>query len=212
MDELSDRAACLEPAADSGLVEEIRRVLRSSEEPLTLARIRVALPPEFRSLPVESLAEALERQVAANVLLIFPRYRSRQERYWDRPLRVHLEQLLHSALRERPCTWSELRKRLPGYARRLVEPVLEELLAKGKLFRYPPVSSRKGPRYGLEPPDPRPYLQAEFAALMQRCEQQGLARPLVRAALLDLLRAEEWAPPREGAQEISVDYHYVARD
>lgn len=200
MDERSHQAACLDPPAEFGLVEEIRRVLENSDEPLTLAKIRAALPLVHRSVSVEALTEALERQVAANVLVVYPRYRSRQERYWDRPLRVHLEQLLEAALRQHPATWSELRKRLPGYARRQVEPVVEELLAKGKLFVHPPVSSRKGPRFGLELPDPRPYLQAEFAALMERCEQQGLARPLVRAALLDLLRAEEWAPSLSAAE------------
>ncbi|HWY86112.1 MAG TPA: hypothetical protein VNX28_05280 [Gemmataceae bacterium] len=202
--------ACLEEST-TDLLGRIRIILHNSEEPLTLAKIRAALPVPFRSLPLEDLAHVLERHVAANVLVKYPRHRSLRERYWDRPMRVHLEQLLRRALGQGPLTWTKIRKRLPVYAKRLAESVLEELLAKGKLFRHPPASCRMGPRYGLEPPDPRPYLQTEFAALMNRCEQIGLARPLVRAALLDLLRAEEWAPSgvTAHAQPRAVNYDYV---
>jgi hypothetical protein len=193
MAEAKRLAACYQEAP-MDLVGRIRFVLQNSDKPLTLAKVRAALPSPFRSLSLEALEDALQRHVAANVLVRYPRYRSPLERYWDRPMRVHLEMLLRGALRHGPLTWTQIRKRLPAYAKRLAESALEEQLSKGKLFCHPPASSRMGTRYGLEPPDPRPYLRAEYAALMSRCEQLGLARPLVRAALLDMLRAEEWAP------------------
>jgi hypothetical protein len=208
------RTACLEGTSETGLAGEIRLVLQISDAPLTVAKIRAARPGPLRSVPREALAEILQRQVAANVLVRFPPYRSRQERFWDRPMDVHLDRLLRHALRRGPATWSEIRKRLPAYARRLAEPVLENEVAQGRLFCHPPATSRTGTRYGLEPPDPRPYLQVEFAALLSRCEQQGLARPLVRAALLHMLRDEEWAPSGVCAQarHYASSYRYQPAD
>ena len=66
----------------------VRRVLQASPEPLTLSKIRAALPANFRAVSLEALAEVLQRQVAANVLVPYPKYRSPQDRYWDRPMRV----------------------------------------------------------------------------------------------------------------------------
>jgi hypothetical protein len=214
MPEVMEHAACVEESK-MDLVGQIRSVLQNSEAPLTLAKIRAALPSPFRSLSLEALAQALERHVAAGVLVLYPKYRSQRERYWDRPVRFHVEQLLRDALRQGPLTSRQIRKSLPIYARRLAESVLEEQLAQGKLFRHPPATSRMGPRYGPELPDPRPYLRAEYAALMSRCDELGLARPLVRAALLDMLRAEEWAPAGAPAAVPShapphpVHYHFV---
>ena len=99
MAEAKGLAACYQEAP-MDLVGRIRFVLQNSEEPLTLAKVRAALPSPFRSLAVEALADALQRHVAANVLVRYPRYRSPRERYWDRPMRVHLEQLLRGALRQ----------------------------------------------------------------------------------------------------------------
>src|SRR5262245_39902166 len=120
MAEATGLAACHQ-AGPKDLAGRIRFILQNSEEPLTLTKVRAALPPPFRSLSLEELADALQRQVAANVLVAYPKYRGPRERYWDRPMRVHLEQLVRGALRQGPLTWAQMRKRLPAYARRLAE-------------------------------------------------------------------------------------------
>ena len=180
-------------ALETDLVSAIRHVLQTSAEPLTIAKIRTALLPSFGGLDVDLLADTLNRQVAAHVLVLYPKYRSQQDRFWDRPFRVHLEQLLCNLLGAGPLTWSEIRKRLPDYAKIMAESVLDEQVARGKFFRHPPASARTGPRYGLEPADPRPHVQAELALLVSRLETSGFARAVVRETLLDLLREEEWA-------------------
>jgi hypothetical protein len=182
-------------AADTDLVTAIRRVLQESPEPLTLSKIRSALPTTFRSLGLESLAETLQRQVAANLLVQYPKYRSPQDRFWDRPMPLHIAQLLRSALENGPLAVSELRRKLPDYAKTQAEVVLEQEVAQGRLHRHPPANSRSGPRFGAEPADPKTFLSTELGALFTRLERLGFTRSQLRQGALDLLHDEEWGPP-----------------
>jgi hypothetical protein len=193
-------------AGEPDLAAEVQRALQASTEPLTLAKIRTALPAALRRVSLEDLSECLRRQVAANVLQAFPRYRSQHERYWDRPMQVHLAQLLRTALSDGPLAWSELRRKLPVYAQNpKAESLLEEQVEQGLLHRHPPLTSRGGPRYGLTPPDPRNYLRIELANLFQRMtERFGFSPTQLRAAAFELLREEEWGPtPTAPSGEIS---------
>src|SRR5262245_50927509 len=87
-------------APDTDVVTAIRGVLEASSEPLTLSKIRSALPSQQRPSP-ENLSEVLRRQVAANVFVQYPKYRSPQDRFWDRPMPVHLASLLRTVLAEK---------------------------------------------------------------------------------------------------------------
>jgi hypothetical protein len=189
------------PPSDTDLVAAVRRVLEASPEPLTLSKIRSALPANFRSLSLEALAEALQRQVAANVLVQYPRYRSPQDRFWDRPMHVHVAHLLRAALQEQPLAASELRRKLPDYAKTQAEAVLEEEVAQGRIHRHPPANSRSGPRFGVEPPDPRTFLRNELSTLFLRLERLGFTQTQLRQAALDLLQEEEWGPTPTPAPE-----------
>ena len=177
------------------LVDAVRAVLKRSQEPLTLPRIRERLPVEFSAVRTEELAEVLKRQVAAHVLVMCPKYRSGQDRYWDRCLREHAKVLLRESLGDGPASWSDLRKSLPKYVRHLAESVLNEELAKGTLHRHPPTTSRNGPRYALDPADVRTYVNKELAEMLARLEQRGFARTDTRLAIMQLLQEEEWAEP-----------------
>jgi hypothetical protein len=181
--------------SDSDLVTEVQRLLQGSPEPLTLAKIRSALPPRLRSASLEALAEALRRQVAANVLVQYPKYRSQHDRFWDRPMQVHIAYLLRQTLEEGPLAWSELRRKLPDYAKTQAEAVLEEQVVQGLLHRHPPSSSRGGMRYGLQRPDPKEYLRAELTAAFGRLERIGFSQAQLREGAMDLLQEEEWATP-----------------
>jgi hypothetical protein len=182
------------PTSEPDLVAAVRRVLESSPEPLTLSKIRSALPANFRSLSLEALAEALQRQVAANLLVQYPRYRSPQDRFWDRPMRVHIAYLLQTALREQPLAVSELRRKLPDYAKTQAEEVLQEEVAQARIHRHPPTTSRSGPRFGVEPPDPREFLRGELSLLFGRLGRLGFSEAQLRQAALEILHDEEWAP------------------
>src|SRR5439155_413961 len=136
-------------ASESDLVVAVQAVLEASAEPLTPSKIRSALPARFRG---GNLEDVLQRQVAARVLHQYPKYRSNQERFWDRPMPVHLVALVRAALSEGPLGGSELRRKLPAYAQADLEALLEEQLQQGQIHRHPR-QGRTGERYGLRQAD-----------------------------------------------------------
>ncbi len=182
-----------ETSTDTDLVAAVRQVLQASPEPRTLAKIKAALPAALRSLSLESLADSLRRQVAANILFQFPKYRSGHDRFWDRPMNVHLAHLLKKAVQDSPLPWAAIRRKLPGYAQTLAESVLEEQVAKGNLFRHPPLGKRGGPRFSPQQPCPKEFLRAGLTKLFARLEQLDFSQPQLREAALDLLHEEEWS-------------------
>ena len=106
-------------SAEIDLPTALGQALQASKEPLTVSKVRAVLPSRFRSLSLEELTEALNRQVAANVVVQFPKYRSQQDRFWDRPMPVHIANLLQETLAEDgPLAWSELRRKLPPTLRK----------------------------------------------------------------------------------------------
>src|SRR6202035_4414612 len=105
-----------EPVVQIDLATAVQQVLAGSTEPLTVSKIRGQLPPPLRSTPLEELAEFLKRQATAHVLVQYPKYRSQQDRYWDRPMAVHIAVLVREVLEESPLGISELRRKLPAYA------------------------------------------------------------------------------------------------
>lgn len=189
-----------QPWAEADLVGMIQRILREHAEPLTLVKIRMLLPPQFRGMDLENLAEILHRQAAANVLWRYPKYRSRHERFWDRPMAVHVAALLRDALAETPLTWSELRRKLPVYARTPAEVILEEQVAQGLLHRHPPLR-RGGVRFSIHPPDLRDYLRPQLAKVFARLEGLGFGREHLRSAAWELLHEEEWGEPQTSEPE-----------
>jgi hypothetical protein len=184
-------------ATETDLATEIQRVLASSPEPLTVPKIRASL----RNVGPEELTEALHRLAAANVVLQYPKYRSPQERFWDRPMPVHVASLIRATLEEGPLALSELRRKLPEYALPNAEAVLADQVRQGLLYRHPPTSKRSGDRFGVQPPDPRTPMREELGKLFTRLEGLGFARAQLRSAAIELLHEEEWAPtPPTGTQ------------
>ena len=190
MENIMDRARPSAPETD--IVSAVRNVLSASAEPMTLPRIRAALPATLRGVELEALADSLQRQVAANVLYIYPRYRGPHERYWDRPMREHLIWLVRGLVEQTPLSWSEIRRKLPQYARLQACSALEDLLASGELHRHPPTSKRNGPRFGLHPPDPKLYLRPELERAFVHLESLGFGRDQLKQGVLDLMQDDEW--------------------
>jgi hypothetical protein len=191
-----------QPQAEPDLAAEVRRVLEASSEPLTLSKIRAGLPGRLRSVTLEALAEGLQRQVAAHTLIQYPKYRSQQDRFWDRPMNVHIACLLRQTLEEEgPLPWSELRRKLPDYAKSTAEAVLDDQVQQGLLHRHPPTSSRGGPRFGVRPPEAREYLRGELSAAFSRLEKLGFSRAQLREGAMELLQEEEWDKPVAAAGE-----------
>ncbi|HMF11650.1 MAG TPA: hypothetical protein VKE94_05070, partial [Gemmataceae bacterium] len=122
-----------------------------------------------------------------------------QDRFWDRPMQVHVANLLRGALEEGPLAWPQLRRKLPDYAVVQAETVLQEQVAQGRLHRHPPAGSRSGERYGVAPPDAREYLRRELPALFRKLEQLGFTDPQLREAAMAVLQEEEWGEPETSA-------------
>lgn len=181
-------------AAETDLPAALHRLLAATPEPQTVSKIRSSLPSAFRQMSAEELTEALRRQANAGALHLYPPYRSQQDRFWDRSMPVHIAALLREALQEGPLPWSQLRRKMPAYAQAQAETILNEQVAQGLLFRHPRGESRGGDRFGVCPPDPKDFLGEELSGVFHRLEKIGFSRGQVRAAALEMLHDEEWAP------------------
>jgi hypothetical protein len=180
-------------AVQTDLLTAIQEILAASPEPLTVPKIRSKLPSSLRGTSVEEIAECLKRPAAASVLIQFPKYRSQQDRFWDRPMAVHIAALLREVLQEGPLNFSELRRKLPAYAVAQAESVLMEQVNQGILYKHPRVGKRGGDRFGIRPADPKDYLLSELAQVFQRLEQLGFSQSQLREAALEILHEDEWA-------------------
>src|SRR5262249_54595462 len=141
----------MDTQTETDLVAAVHRVLAASDEPLTPSKIRARLAAVFRAEGEEKLADCLNRQVAANTLFQYPKYRSPQSRFWDRSMPVHIAALLRRNLQGGPLAWGELQRKLPPYARSQAEAVLRDQLSQGLLHRHPRAGRRGGDRFGIRP-------------------------------------------------------------
>jgi|GEM_PF-4700498 len=192
-----------EPTTQTDLPTAVQRILAASSEPLTVSKIRAQLPSALRNIAPEELGEFLRRQAAANVLIPYPKYRSQQERYWDRPMPVHVAALVREVLQEEALGLPELRRKLPAYAVTHVETVLLEQVNQGQLHRHPRAGKRGGDRFGVQPADPKEYLRAELAALFLQLEKLGFTQEQLREGALELLHEDEWASTISQARQSS---------
>src|SRR5262249_40250588 len=94
-----------------------------------------------------------------------------------------------------------LRRKLPAYAQAQVEQVLREEISQGRLHRHPRLTARGSERVGRTAADPKEYLKPELSAGFGRLEPPGFSRARLRAAALELLHDEEWAPPPPAERE-----------
>jgi hypothetical protein len=196
-----------DPSAAPDLATAAQRVLAASDEPLTVSKLRAKLPAALRGTDLKELSEALDRLAASKVLHKYPKYRSQQDRYWDRGMTTHIAVLMRTALEESPLAWSELRRKLPAYAHPQAEAVRDEQMGQGLLHRHPRAGSRGAERIGVRPPDPKDYLRQELPDLFRRLAGLGFTRPQIRAAALELLHEEEWdtEPPAPPEPEASAE-------
>lgn len=171
----------------------LRNALQASTEPLTVSKIRSELPPPLRRLSLEELTDALQKQVSAGTLYQYPKYRSQQDRFWDRPMQVHIAGLVRATMEEAPLSISELKRKLPTYAQAQAETILLEQVGIGMLHKHPKLGSRGGERFGVRPADPKDYLRPELAELFSSLSQLGFTETQMREAALELLHDEEWS-------------------
>lgn len=200
MTQMLDQMPVAAPA-EVDLTSCVQRVLQQSTEPLTISKIRAALPASLRGTGLEGLTEVLNRQVAANVLYAFPKYRSQQDRFWDRPMPVHVAEMLRSALDSEALGLTDLKRKLPAYAQVHAEAILREQISQGRVYRHPR-AGRGAERFGLKPADPRDYLRSELQTMIDHLSELGFSVEQLRAGALELLHEQEWAVTPKPAPKV----------
>ena len=192
---IDSQAAETHPGTD--LVAELLRVLAESSEPLTLSKIRAKLPAPFRSASLEELSDTLQRQVAANVLFQYPKYRSQQDRFWNRPMEVHLAILIPRSIPGGAVGVGGAAPQASRLCGRSVDPCRGSVggtLGGGRCTSIRASASVAATALGCSQPMPKSILKPELAELFLDLEQLGFSQGQLRTAALELLHDEEWSP------------------
>lgn len=174
----------------------ILRVLQNSREPLTIERIRKALPRPYR-IGREAILSIIQQQVQTGASFEWPAKGSK-ERYWAQGFEAYVRSGVVEVLKSGPLSLPQLRRKLGktpfGSPKVLVEQtckmLLHGLLEERILFKYPIAPGMRAVRYGVTPPDPKPYmgkLKKEFEALCSRLKDAGVTPDDVLHAATELL-------------------------
>lgn len=162
----------------------ILKVLQRANEPLTVARIQKELPGPFRIDSVK-LAEFLDNQVCTGAIYKWLPKRS-QKRFWTQDLEEYSRKNIVEILSEQALIGSKLkdalRKSLFGCSDSKATEVgqngLKWLVKEKRLFKHPPVGRQRSPRFGVNPPDPSPYLgkvKKEFEKVCEKLKKSGVS-------------------------------------
>jgi hypothetical protein len=177
---------------EKALRAEVQRILSLSEAPLTPAKILDRLEGNARKVAPAALHACLLRLVAADVVHLFPPYRGRHERFWDRCMKAHVAWLLRNLLEKGPLGLQEIRRSLPLYATTHADLVLREQVGQGLIHRLPPATRRGRERFSLQPADVRLYLRERLTRLFQEMQQLGFLENQLRMGAIAVLQEEEW--------------------
>jgi hypothetical protein len=179
-------------SAASDLQANIVKVLSAGGPPLSAPRIAKALPVGGR--PTGKVLQIELAQMAADGILL--RIPGKTERFVVAPVEAWARAALLEALRAGPQSAAKLGKPLTAHFAHLAAPLLDTLLAEGRVFRHPAIAKSGKPVFALTPPDPLPHFAKALDALLASVEAKGFPPAAVRAAVLRHLGADR-SPPAE---------------
>lgn len=182
----------------------VHEALARLGKPTTATALAKALPKPFQRAAPEIAALLAE---GAREGSLFTVKDGKGFRYSDRDPAVVLAPAIQQALREGPLDLKQLTTRIqraaPGFEK-MLPAVLAVEVAAGAVREHPK-AAKQPLRYGLEPPDPTPFLGKavkDLQALAKKLATHGVTVASIHAALGRALGLEQRAL-REGASNAS---------
>jgi hypothetical protein len=172
--------------SDADLRLALRDALARLAKPTSAAEMRKALPKPYQQ-PVADIGRLLNEFTRDRSLFTFQE--GKTSKYSLRDPKETVQQAVLTALRDKPLTKKDLTARVkseaPGFEK-LLPKVLPDLLKQGAVREHPKADSKHPARYGLEPPDPAPFLVKaikELKAAQKKLEPCGVTLASLHAAL-----------------------------
>lgn len=186
--------------SDADLRLALREAVARLGKPLSPAELRRALPKPHQRPPAEiaRLLADLAREGS-----LFAVKDGKAFKYADRDPAAVLAPALQTALRDGPLGKAQLVDRIkraaPGFEK-LLPAVLAAEVARGAVREHPKVGKHPQ-RFGLEPPDPAPFLARavkELQAVQKKLAAHGVTAAAIHAALGRSLGVERTAATSQG--------------
>lgn len=198
------KAAPAPAVSDADLRLALRDAVARLGKPASPAELRKALPKPYQRAVAELTRHLAELARDGGLFAVKD---GKGFRYSDRDPASVLAPVIRSALREGPLSKKELEARIerasPGFDK-IWPNVLAAEVARGAVREHPK-AGKQPLRYGLEPPDPTPFLAKavkELQALAKKLAPHGVTPGAIHAALgraLGVERAREDGAADEGA-------------
>lgn len=203
------------PVADADLRLAIRDAVVRLAKPISPAELRKALPKPYQR-PAAELTRVLAEIARSGELFLVKD--GKGFRYSDRDPASVVTPAIQAALRAGPLTKAELTARIkravPGFDKALA-PVLAAEIARGAVREHPK-AGKQPLRFGLEPPDPTPFLTKavkELSAVAKKLAANGVTLASIHAALgraLGLAGEQYASDPRADDAAILAALHELA--
>jgi hypothetical protein len=188
--------------SDAELGTALRDALARLGKPVSVAELRKALPKPYQRPPAE-LARVLGDVAKSGGVFVISD--GKAPKFADRDPHQILARALHEALRGGPLGKKDLAARLkraaPGLDK-LLPAVLAAEVARGAVREHPKVGTKIPQRFGLEPPDPAPFLAKvvkDLEALQKKLAAHGVTAAVIHAAIGKALGVAPAAPPNDEA-------------
>jgi hypothetical protein len=164
----------------------LRDALARLAKPTSATELRKALPKPYQR-PAAEMSGLLDALVRDRALFAFQEGKTFKYTLVDPDETVG--QAVLAALRGGPLTKKDLTARVkraaPGFEKHLAA-VVAELVARGAVREHPKAGTKYPARYGLEPPDPAPFLAKalkEIQAVQKKLAPHGVTPAALYAAL-----------------------------
>ena len=191
--------------SDADQADVILRALAAEQAPVTIAKLRAALPAMYRGSPA-SFRAAVEALGATERVWLFSAGGKKPPLVWDRPPQVLAESIIAGVVgsQKAPLSPADIEKKTRTKLKMLTvaerREVVDSLVASGRLFRWPKKPKGRTELIWSRPPRAHEYLEAALAAfdkavneLADAFADVGLDPHEVRTAALDAIRSREWA-------------------
>lgn len=178
-------------------IEEIRqellKVVRAADEPLTVPSISRLLPPAHKT-SAKALAPLVDECVMDGALHSIPPTTAKgKPRYWHGDVIEFGRRAVIKVLDAKgPQTESKLKAAVKALGEAPFQTIFQGLLADGAVCLHPPLGKAKKELFGSQPPSPEKYLQdvgTQLTRVVAQLTAANVPRDELRRALVQLIEA-----------------------